>query len=103
MTANAANTTAATTSQHRTRLPTPIRQVRQFNQVQNQNSTSGLVGKFQNTHTSMPRQPLNGANTSNVNTTGMSGYGMSAGMKVGRQQPTGSSNLDPRTGRLRGR
>ncbi|KAI9872315.1 MAG: hypothetical protein M1830_001791 [Pleopsidium flavum] len=93
--------TTATPSQHRTRLPTPARPGRQSGQLQTHNHQSGLTGKPQDNLTSMPRQPLSGINPNSLNSNGMSGYGMSAGMKVGRQQPTGSGSFDPRMGKLR--
>lgn len=102
LTVEVENGTTATPSQHRTRLPTPARPGRQPGQLQNHNPQNGLTGKPQNSHTSMPRQPLSGINPNNLNINGMSGYGMSAGMKVGRQQPAGSGSLEPRMSRLRG-
>lgn len=50
-------------------------------------------GNSQN-HTPAQRQPFTSVDVNSVNRTGLSGYGMSAGMKVGRQQ--GDTLLNPR-------
>ena len=96
------NGISATPSQHRTRLPTPARLARHSDHLQPHNSHNGLVGKLQTTFTSMPRQPLSRLSPNKSSNSGMSGYGMSAGMKVGRQQPAGLGGLDHSIGGVRG-
>ena len=47
---------------------------------------ANMVNRDLQNHTPGQRQSLGGGNMNSVNRNGMSGYGMSAGMKVGRQQ-----------------
>lgn len=74
-----------TPSNHRTQLG-PI------NQSANRLGTGGyrhpanVVNKDLQNHTPGQRQSLGNFNINSVNRNGLSGYGMSAGMKVGRQQ-----------------
>ncbi len=79
-----------TPSQHRERLPAPGRSTRPPEYL------SGHLGGFapnhQHTQTPMHRQPLGSLNGNAPNNSRMSGYGMSAGMKAGRQQSVGPMN-----------
>lgn len=47
---------------------------------------ANVMNRNLQSHTPGPRQSLAGLNMTSVNRNGLSGYGMSAGMKVGRQQ-----------------
>lgn len=93
------NGISGTPSQYRTRLPTPARMGRPSDRLQTLNPRSGLAGNPQ-AHTSfLPRQPLNSFSPNKSNSS-LSGYGMSAGMKVGRQQRAGIGDLDPHGARF---
>ncbi|MCJ1230733.1 hypothetical protein MMC12_007407 [Toensbergia leucococca] len=72
-----------TPSHHRTRLGQTTTQP--GNRAEPRNQNISLVGSLQS-QTPSQRQPLGSVNTNSVNRSGVSGYGMSAGMKVGRQQ-----------------
>ena len=77
-----------TPSHHRTRLGQTTTQP--GNRAEPRNQNISLVGSLQS-QTPSQRQPLGSVNTNSVNRSGVSGYGMSAGMKVGRQQGMGIS------------
>ena len=82
----------ATPSQHRTRLGSSIRAFGQQGPGQGpiNNVGSYATGGMHN-QTPSQRHPLGAVNVNSVNRSGISGYGMSAGMKVGRQQGTSAT------------
>ena len=100
LTVDVDNGTMGTPSQYRTRLPTPARMARQSDHLQTLNPHSGQAGKIQGNQTFLPRQTLNSFSPNKPNNSNLSGYGMSAGMKVGRQQPAGMGALDLHRGRF---
>jgi len=51
-----------------------------------------IFGSSQN-QTPSQRQPFGNISGNSINRPSMSGYGMSAGMKVGRQQGNGKSSI----------
>ncbi|KAI9821891.1 MAG: hypothetical protein M1827_002473 [Pycnora praestabilis] len=79
----------STPSQHRQRLPAPR------HPAQNQSSfpamQSGSILGSQNQHTPLYRQPLNDLNPNAPRNSGLTGCGMSAGMKIGRHQVNGNN------------
>lgn len=92
------NDPMTTPSHPRQQLPTPTRQ--HINAGSYHQSSSRPNGHPQN-HSPHHRQPLIEADLNNAGRSTLGGYGLSAGMKVGRQF-TAASNLDPKVGSLRG-
>lgn len=72
-------------SNHRTQLG-PIAQSASRLGTGGYRHPANMLSKDLQNHTPSQRQSLAGLNVNSVNRSGMSGYGMSAGMKVGRQQ-----------------
>ena len=86
-----------TPSQHRTRLGPPGQPAGRVNTTDYRNSSSMMPNSSQN-QTPSQRQPFSNISGNSVNRPSVSGYGMSAGMKVGRQQGSGKSH--PRNQRV---
>ena len=76
-----------TPSNHRTQLGRATQSASRPGAGVYRNPVNMTNGDLQH-HTPVPRQALGGLSTNNVYKNGLSGYGMSAGMKVGRQQGT---------------
>ena len=76
----------ATPSQHRTRLgPSKLA----GNSAGDYRNHSGSLPPSSQSQTPTQRQPFGTLNINSINRPSVSGYGMSAGMKVGRQQSSG--------------
>ena len=76
----------ATPSQHRTRLgPSKLA----GNSAGDYRNQSGSLPPSSQGQTPAQRQPFGNLNINSINRPNVSGYGMSAGMKVGRQQGSG--------------
>ena len=76
-----------TPSNHRTQLGPATQSASRLGAGGYRNPVNTINRDLQH-HTPAPRQTLGGLSTNNVYRNGLSGYGMSAGMKVGRQQGT---------------
>ena len=76
-----------TPSNHRTQLGPATQSASRLGAGGHRNPVNTINRDLQH-HTPAPRQTLGGLSTNNVYRNGLSGYGMSAGMKVGRQQGT---------------
>ena len=76
-----------TPSNHRTQLGPATQSASRPGAGGYRNPVNMINGDLQH-HTPVPRQTLGGLSTNNVHRNGLSGYGMSAGMKIGRQQGT---------------
>ncbi|KAL9119570.1 MAG: hypothetical protein Q9187_003876 [Circinaria calcarea] len=76
-----------TPSLHRTRLGQPTQTITQQG-TSGVRSLGALATGTSQTQTPAQRRPLGGLNGNSSSKTGVSGYGMSAGLKVGRQQGT---------------
>ena len=74
-----------TPSNHRTQLGLATQSASRLEAGVYRNPVNMINRDLQH-HTPAPRQTLGGLSTDNVYRNGLSGYGMSAGMKVGRQQ-----------------
>ena len=74
-----------TPSNHRTQLGPTAQSVSRMGTGSYRHATNVMNRDFQH-HTPGQRQSLANVNMNSVNRNGLSGYGMSAGMKVGRQQ-----------------
>ena len=81
-----------TPSQHRTRLGSSIRAFGHQSAGQGPISIGGYATGGVHNQTPSQRHPLGSINVNSVSRSGMSGYGMSAGVKVGRQQGTSASS-----------
>ncbi|KAI9723940.1 MAG: hypothetical protein M1812_000658 [Candelaria pacifica] len=88
------NEPLTTPTQHRERLPAPGRSTRPPEYPPGH--LGGFASNNMHTQTPMHRQPLGSHNGNALNNSSMSGYGMSAGMKAGRQQSIGPMNGDIR-------
>lgn len=80
----------ATPSQHRTRLGPLNQPAGRPDPSDYRSSNNMMFGSSQN-QTPSQRQPFGNLSGNSINRPSMSGYGMSAGMKVGRQQGNGMS------------
>lgn len=74
-----------TPSNHRTQLGPTAQSASRLGTGGHRHPANMINRDLQN-HTPGPRQSLAGMNVNSVDRNGLSGYGMSAGMKVGRQQ-----------------
>ena len=81
----------ATPSQHRTRLGSTIRTFGQQDAGQGPINKGFFATGGVHYQTPSQRHPLGAINGNSVNRSGISGYGMSAGVKVGRQRGTSAS------------
>lgn len=82
-----------TPSLHRTRLGQPMQTVTQQG-ISGVRNLGALATGTSQTQTPAQRRPLGGLNGNSSSRTGVSGYGMSAGLKVGRQQGIFRSKTD---------
>ncbi|SLM40206.1 hypothetical protein LPUS_10952 [Lasallia pustulata] len=89
------NEVMATPSQHRTRLGSTIRTFGQQGAGQGPINKGFFATGGVHYQTPSQRHPLGAVNGNSVNRSGISGYGMSAGVKVGRQQGTSASFHSP--------
>lgn len=83
---------SASTPQHRTQLPGTVRTTATRSQIPLSTRAQGPA----------PRQPLANINHTRNSQTGSSGYGITAGMKVGRPPRSGLNNSEPRSDRVNG-
>lgn len=78
----------ATPSQHRTRLG-PARPLGNGSNIGDYRTQNNFLPPSSQNQTPLHRQPFGTLNPNSVSRPNVSGYGMSAGMKVGRQQSSG--------------
>lgn len=81
-----------TPSQHRTRLG-PLNQPAGRPDPSDYRNGSNMMFSSSQHQTPSQRQPFGNISGNSINRPIMSGYGMSAGMKVGRQQGNGTSSV----------
>ena len=81
-----------TPSQHRTRLG-PLNQPAGRPDPTDYRGSSNMMFSSSQNQTPSQRQPFGNISGNSINRPSMSGYGMSAGMKVGRQQGNGTSSV----------